>query len=361
MGFFKKSKEKNKSKKETETKPVVDNKPKEKSKEKVEVVKPKDSMERELIDLNKFNGKLDKETLSKINSKADLTDSDKKKVGNVYPYWVIILDKFGDRISSFGVNRDTWAGVDLLVRIEDKGAEKHVVFRNLLPDADFNLDEVKKNKKKYLDELNKLKQLEDKLEKNLISSKPLKYNYDLADIKLKILDREIKLKSIRHGVRSRYTHKGIRDDGIPVIMYTYRNGNLELIKYVEESNLFTEASEQKKIQDHDAEKQIDRTFKKRDDRDWKKIALFSIWVFMTGIYVYGGFQWLNYNEDRAFSDAKKKFEDLVDQQNAGVEKIVNTIEKSQIDDSEFQKEFLKQHKDLVESIVSEGSVPKANE
>lgn len=360
MGFFNKKKQDKDSVKEDKSKIISNPSPtsnvttntKTKSKQNNEV-------EDNLKKLNELKPEYTQaEDFKQIDSTKDPTKKDKKSlISKAYDYWVWIFQD-GRRVSSFGVTREEYAGVNLLIRREEKGGQKKVVFRELFPESSFSLENIKKKKKQYKEELNKLKQIERRLEENLISNQPKEYNYDIADIKLKIKDLEIKLQSIRYGVQTEYVHKDFRDDGIPVIIYTLENGELHLWKKVKEQKLFTEASENKKIESHEAKQQIDKEFQTKDNRDWLKIATIFAYILVLGILAFCAWEWMNYNQEQAFNEFSNKFDKVLSQNERTMSGITEEVSDAYKQDRTFQNELIKQNQEIINSCLSNsGNIP----
>ncbi|MFW6129789.1 MAG: hypothetical protein ACOC56_01320 [Atribacterota bacterium] len=343
-----------------------DNSEQNKSQKKFKDLNIDKNLESELKEINRnaeIDKKINEEELNKIDSSKDITREKKKKqASKVYDYWVWIF-KDDRRIYSFGVNKEEYAGVELLIRREERQGQKKVIFRELFPESGFDLNSIRKNRKKIKEDLDKLKQIERKLEENLLSNSPKKYNYDLADVKLKIQQKEIWLQSIRYGVITRYIHYDFRDDGIPVIMYDMENSELRLRKYVKESNIYTTASEGKKIENHDAKAQIDHELKKKTDRDWQRIIMTFMWIILLGIGCYGVFELLKYNEDKAFADTKNQFSELIEQQNNGVEDLMDKIGEGNVVNEEELNKLIEQNNEILKqcAVEEDGDVPSAEE
>lgn len=354
MGFFSKKNKKQDSVKKEET--SIENIS---SQDKPLVNK---DIEDNLKELNELKPSFENaEDFKKIDSSKDATKKDKKSiVAKAYDYWVWIYQD-GRRVSSFGVNREEYAGVNLLIRREEKGGQKKVVFRELFPESSFSLENVKKRKKQFTEELNNLKQIERKLEENLLSNKPKRYNFDIADIKLKIRDLQIKLQSIRYGVQTEYIHKDFRDDGIPVIIYTLENGELHLWKKVKEAKLFTEASENKKIESHEAKQQIDKELQTNDTRDWLKIATMIAYIIVLAILTYATWEFMNYNQEEAFADFKNQFGQVLEQNENAMSQITNEVADAYKQDKTFQDQLIKQNQQLIEACINNnGQIPTTN-
>lgn len=289
-----KKEEEKKDKKPNKTKKVEEEK-------KVDEVK-NDEITKESVkeNLTKLHSKIDIETIKKIDSEKDVGKKKKDQlVKKIYPYWVYIV-KDGEPIKNFGVREETINGIKLLIRTEKVNDELRVVFRELYPEPKYDLNIIESNKKRLSQELNQLKQIEKELESELFEKgERSEYNYDLSDVKIAILEKEVLLDSIKYGKSFRYVQKWVRDDGIPALVYEFENNGLRLKKEVKEKSLFTEASEVKQIESLESKRDIDESLKKSDGRDWKKIAYAFLWAFILLIATYGVFELLNYNQERA--------------------------------------------------------------
>lgn len=301
--------------------------------------------------------KFDLKELKKIDSSKDSTKKDNKKlISKIYKYWVHII-KDGESVTNFGVNEEDIAGVKMLVRRENIGGEDRIIFRELYPEPGFKLNHVKNNKNKYKAELNKLKQIEKKLEDNLYEKSPKIYNYEIADVRTKILEIEILLDSIEDGVHHTYIFKGLRPDGISTLLYRMDNSGLELIKYVEEKNIFRNASEAKRIDSEMARKQIDHQLKKSNERDWQKIAITFMSILLLAIATYATFQWLNYNEDKAFADTKAKLDLIILQQQDFVSSMIREVEKVHKQDATFEKQIIEGNQEILNQCYMPTKLP----
>ena len=279
-------------------------------------------------DLEKLHDKIDLEAIKNIDSGKDL--SKKKKdllLKKIYPYWVYIF-KDGKKIKDFGVREENINGVKLLIRLEKVNDEQKVLFRELYPEAKFDPNIIDANKKRLSQELNLLTQIEKQLESELFEKgETNEYNYDLSDVKLAILEKEVALDSIKYGKSFRY-FQDVRDDGIPCLFYEFENNGLRLKKEVKEKSLFTEASEVKQIESLESKRDIDESLKKSDSRDWKKIAYAFLWAIVTMIYVYGAYELLDYNHDRAYGEIQDELERSMTTYNKGIQSIINTCGKN---------------------------------
>ena len=183
-------------------------------------------------DLKELHSKIDLNIIKEIDSTKDLSKKKKNKIiKEIYPYWVYIV-KDGEPIKNFGVKEDEINGIKLLIRTEKINDDLKVVFRELYPEPKFDVHIIDANKKRLCQELNLLKQIEKKLESELYEKgKTSEYNYDLSDVKISILEKEVALDSIQHGKSFRYFHKWVRDDGIPALVYEFENNGLRLTRH----------------------------------------------------------------------------------------------------------------------------------
>lgn len=263
-------------------------------------------------ELKVLHSKIDIETIKKIDSEKDLSQKKKDKlVKKIYPYWVYIV-KDGKLIKNFGVREENINGVRLLIRTEKINDDLKVVFRELYPEPKYDTHIIDANKKRIAQELNLLKQIEKQLESELYDKGEMgEYNYDLSDVKISILEKEVALDSIKYGKSFRYFHDWVRDDGIPALVYEFENNGLRLKKEVKEKSLFTEASEVKQIESLESRRDIDDSLKKSNKRDWLKLGYQLLWAIVTIIYVYGAYQLLDYNQEqqnKALIDEVKRVE-----------------------------------------------------
>lgn len=282
----------------------------------------------ELSSLKKSSsGNTDIKAISKLDTKQDLTKKKVSPLNKIYPYWVMIM-KDGKRLNSFGVREETIDGIKLLVRRERIGSEDKVIFRELYPEPKFDLNIIQNNRNQIKKELNKLNQIEDELNQAFYDKKDIKeYNYDISGVRLKQLQREIELNAIKYGKTFRY-FLDLRDDGIPVLIYELENGGLKLKKEVKERQLFTEASESKKIESVEVGRQIDKQLSKKDDKDWRKLAGMFIFVLFTIANMFAFFEWITFNEERSFEQCDARLSDLLNTQAVGLNKINDAIIKN---------------------------------
>ena len=307
--------------------------------------------ERVESDLKKLHSSIDIETIKKIDSGKDVTKKKKDKMlKKIYPYWVYIF-KDGKKIKDFGVREETINGVKLLIRTEKINDELKVIFRELYPEPKNDPNVIDANKKRFAKELNQLKQIEKTLESELFEKgETSEYNYDLSDVKLAILEKEVALDSIKYGKSFRY-FQDIRDDGIPSLFYEFENNGLRLKKEVKEKSLFTEASEVKQIESLESKRDIDESLKKSDGRDWKKIAMALLWVIVTGLYIYGAFELLNYNHEREFGETIDELDNAMVTYNKGVQSIVNTCGKTTDPVIERMDRILESNNKIIQSCI----------
>ena len=260
--------------------------------------------------------------LNKISSENDLTKKQKSKsLNKIYPYWVMIF-KYGKRIQSFGIREETIKGVKLLVRTEKVDNETKVLFLQLFPESSFDVNVISQNKSQIAKELNKLKQIARKLEGEKYEGLIKNYNYDISDIKILILKKEIELESIKYGKSFEYTHD-IREDNIPVLMYDYNNGGLILRKYVKEKSIVCQASENKVLEDRNTEKQINEHLRKKNDRNYAIIGTWILVVCLLLIGTYGVFRLLDYNSEREFGEITNKLSKSIETYDRGLKTISN--------------------------------------
>ena len=311
--------------------------------------------------LKKLHSKIDLETIRQIDSKKDVTDKKKDKfVKKIYPYWVYIF-KDGKKIKDFGVREESLSGVKLLIRTEKVSDELKVVFRELYPESKYDPNTIDANKRRLSQELNLLKQIEKELEAELFDKgETNEYNYDLADVKIAILEKEVMLDSIKYGKSFRYFHD-IRDDGIPCLFYEFENNGLRLKKEVKEKSLFTEASEVKQIESLETKRDIDEQLKKKDERDWKKIAYAFLWAFLLLIGTYGVFQLLNYNEERENGELIQKIEAMQVSCEGTYNKVTNSLVNNNKPFLDALTSTANSNKELIEQCIKanliEGSKP----
>lgn len=307
-----------------------------------------ESVEKSLIQLH---SKIDLETIKQIDSGKDVSKKKKDQlIKKIYPYWVYIF-KDGKKIKDFGVREETINGVKLLIRLEKINDEQKVLFRELYPEPKFDPNIIDANKKRLAQELNLLKQIEKQLEGELFEKgENSEYNYDLSDVKLAILEKEVALDSIKYGKSFRYFHD-VRDDGIPCLFYEFENNGLRLKKEVKEKSLFTEASEVKQIESLESKRDIDNSLKKSDSRDWKKIAYAFLWAIVTLIYVYGAYELLNYNHEREYGQIQDELERAMVTYNKGVQNIVNTCGRNTDPVLESMSKILTSNQEIIESCI----------
>ena len=245
--------------------------------------------------------------IKKISSEKDTTTKGKgKSLNKIYPYWAIIF-KDNKKYNSFGVREETINDVKLLVRTEKVDNETKVVFLQLFPEPKFDVNVISQNKTQIAKELNKLKQIARKLEKERYEAKMKSYNHDISDINILIKQKEIELESIKYGKSFSYTHD-IRDDGIPTLMYDFENGGLKLRKYVKEKSMFTQASELKILEDREVEKDINIHLRKKNDTNYAKLGTWLLVIFLLCAGSYGVFELLDYNAEREFGEIHDKIE-----------------------------------------------------
>jgi len=276
--------------------------------------------------LKVLHSKINLKDIIKIDSQKDLAKKKKDKfVKKIYPYWVYIV-KDGKKIKDFGVREEDLNGIKLLIRTEKINDEVKVVFRELYPESKYDPNTIDSNKKRLSKELNTLKQIEKELEAEIFDKgETFEYNYELADVKILILEKTVMLDTIKYGKSFRYFHDWVRDDGIPALVYEFENNGLRLKKEVKERSLFTEASEVKQIESLETKRDIDEQLKKKDERDWKKIAYAFLWAFLLLIGTYGVFQLLNYNEERENGDLMNKIEAMQVSCDSTYNKVTNSL------------------------------------
>lgn len=263
------------------------------------------------------------ELIKSISSESDTTKKGKSKsLNKIYPYWAMIF-KDGVRINSFGIREDTVNDVRLLTRTEKVDGETKVSFLQLYPEPKFDIHTVSQNKTQITKELNKLKQIQRRLEKERYEGKIKSYNYDISDVKILILQKEIELESIKYGKSFEYTHN-LRDDGIPVLLYDFENGGLTLRKYVKESSVFVQASELKILEDREVEKDINSHLRKKSDKNYAIIGTWLLAIFLLSIGTYGVFELLNYNDTREFGEIRSKIEGSMATYDRGMKAIVTS-------------------------------------
>jgi len=303
--------------------------------------------------INKF--KIAKEdylnSLKGIDANKDKVKKKSFSLKQVYTYWVYIM-KEGKCINGegFGVKKETFNGVDLLVRMENINGENKVVFAELEPSSSFDIAEVEENRTKLKNKLNSLKQTERRLlnfDYNSLGTDK-KLNYDIKDIRLAILDIEIKLSSIQYG--KKFIYKQDLGKGIDCLFYRYENSGLKLIKYVDENNLFTEASENKRLSDDSLRKQINEQLPKNKSRDWLKLGWAVVFVIALGLLLFGSIGLLRYNEDRAFESCKAKTDELFVVVNKRLAEGVDNLY-SDTDRKEFEDNIIKQNNDLIRILT----------
>jgi len=292
--------------------------------------------------------------LKKEADKDKPKENKKKTLANLYSYWVYIT-KNGEPISDFGVNEEDYEGVKLLVRRKDEAGEKKVIFAELYPEPSFDQNYIRNNQQTIRKELNKLKQIEKELLDNYFLPNPKPKNYTLSDVRLLINKYEIELESIRYGVTNRYIHKHFRDDGIPCIWYELENSGLRLVKYVKEKNIITHASEEKKIKNQESQKQINKTLKRKNDTNWQKIALFAIWTLLTIGVIYGLFEFLNYNQERAFAETKQQLEEVILQQQEFIDEIVSTMNRNYNADNQIIRDLIGSNDEILNACITENN------
>lgn len=304
-------------------------------------------------ELKTLHSKIDLETIKQIDSKKDLSTKKKDKiVKKIYPYWVYIV-KDGKPVKNFGVREETINGVKLLIRTEKINDELKVVFRELYPEPKFDTHIIDANKKRLSQELNLLKQIEKQLESELFDEgETSEYNYELSDVKISILEKEVALDSIKYGKSFRYFHEWVRDDGIPALIYEFENNGLRLKKEVKEKSLFVEASEVKQIESLESRRDIDESLKKSDSRDWKKIAYAFLWAFLLLIGTYGVFELLNYNHEREFGVIHDDLEKTMVAYNNGVKSIVDNCGKNTDPVLQSLQQILTSNQAIIESCIN---------
>jgi len=299
-------------------------------------------------DLKNLHSKIDINAIKNIDSGKDVGKKKRDKMlKKIYPYWVYVF-KDGKKINCFGVREEEINGVKLLIRTEKVNDELKVIFRELYPEPRNDPNVIDANKKRYAKELNQLKQIEKELESELFEKgETSEYNYDLSDVKIAILEKEVSLDSIKYGKSFRY-FQDVRDDGIPALFYEFENNGLRLKKEVKEKSLFTEASEVKQIESLESKRDIDESLKKKDKRDWKKIAMAILWVIFTGLYMYGAIELLNYNHEREFGEAIDELDKAMVTYNKGVQGIVSTCTKSTGPIIDTMNEILKSNNEVIQ-------------
>jgi len=322
-------------------------------------IKPIEKIEVE-ENLKQLHSKIDLETIRQIDNKKDVTNKKKDKfVKKIYPYWVYIF-KDGKKIKDFGVREEELNGIKLLIRTEKVNDELKVVFRELYPESKFDSNILDSNKKRLSQELNLLKQIEKELETELFDKgETNEYNYDLADVRIAILEKEVMLDSIKYGKSFRY-FQDIRDDGIPCLFYEFENNGLRLKKEVKEKSLFTEASEVKQIESLETKRDIDEQLKKKDERDWKKIAYAFLWAIITIIYVYGAFQLLDYNHERAYGEIQNELEKTMITYNKGFQTITaNCGIKSNDPIIQNMQKIIESNNEIIQSCMQSNLIDNA--
>ncbi|MGM0446241.1 MAG: hypothetical protein ACQEQH_07510 [Bacillota bacterium] len=326
-------------------------------------MKEKNNIEKEEKELNNLSK-------IKVNSNANYKDikddkdvANKKKLKNLskntFKYWVYLF-KDGRRVNSFGVNEEEYGDVKLLVRREEVKGENKIIFRELYPEPKYDLRTINNNKKQISKELNRLKQIEKKLEENNFASKPKEYNYDITDVKLLIQEKEIMLNSIKYGVTHQYIHD-IREDGIPVVMYDMENSGLRLRKYIKESSCFADATENKKIESAEAKRQIDHQLKKKNDKDWQKIAIFTLWILLLAIATYGVWELMSYNKDREMQFCTEGFDKLYEKQSRMYDDVVKTIKESNVNNNDIENKILINNNEILKQcVVPVNEIPRSS-
>ena len=320
----------------------------------------KDKTEEDLKELSKTKVET-KDSLKNIDNAKDITNQNKLKElsKQTFKYWVYIF-KDGNTIKDFGVNEEECGDVKLLVRREEVKGESKIIFRELYPEPKFDLKTVKNNKKQIATELNKLKQIEKKLEDNLFSLNPKEYNYDITDVRIAIEEKEILLSSIKHGITHQYIHH-IRKDGIPCIFYEMENSGLRLIKYVKENNIFTQATEDKKIESAEAKRQIDHQLKKTNTKDWQKIAILTLWILLLAILTYATFELMSYNKDREMQFCTEGFDKIYEKQSNMYNDVIATIKESNIRNTDLENNILENNnKILNQCVIPVNTIPESS-
>lgn len=313
----------------------------------------KDKTEENLENLSKIKPNK-KNNFNEIDNAKDIVKKNRTKnlSKQIFKYWVYIF-KDGKKFKDFGVNEEEHGDIKLLVRREEVKGENQIIFRELYPEPKHDLNTIKNNKKQIAFELNKLKQIEKTLEQNMFSAKPKEYNYDITDVRIAIEEKEIMLQSIKYGITHRYIHE-IRDDGIPSIFYEMENSGLKLIKYVKENNALTEASENKRIESAEAKRQIDHQLKKKNDKDWQKIAIFTLWILLLAIFSYGVWELMSYNKDREMQFATENLDKIFKQQSKMYDDVIRTIKETNVKNTELENNILTNNNEILKSCV----VPK---
>ena len=316
-----------------------------------------DKVKQNLKQLNQT--KVDKNiNIKNIENKKDIAKKNniKNLSKKVYKYWVYIF-KDGVKVKDFGVNEEEIGDVKLLIRREEVKGEQRIMFRELYPEPRFDTNTIQKNKSQIKRQLDRLKQIEKELEKNMFAAKPKEYNYDITDVRIAIEEKEIMLKSIRHGVTHRYMHD-IRPDGIPALFYEQENSNLKLIKYVKEDNTLTESTENKKIESAEAKRQIDHQLKKKDAKDWQKIAIFSLWIILLCVASYATWQFMNYNKDREMQFATENLDKIFQKQTKMYDEVIKVIKESAQSNTDVENRILENSNDILKQcVVPQNQIP----
>lgn len=311
-------------------------------------------------ELENYSSTLDK--LKSIQSEKDITKDKggRKALNEIYDYWVIILDENGKKINDdgFGVKKEKVNNIELLVRFEtNSNGEKEIVFRELMPSPRFNVDTIKNNKKVIADELNRLKQIKRKISDYYFNKagkdKLVEFNYDLTDVDLAILQKEIELNSIKYGTNFRYFHD-IRSDGLETLLYEYSNGNLTLIKFVKEGKVLTQADENKKIEDTDNKNQIDNQLKKDNTRDYFKMFLVFMYVLGLAVLAFVIFEGLSYNEERENKEIIDKLETTTNQYVDSMRRVADTCNQQTNPITEQLQEYTRINQELLQRCSDRG-------
>lgn len=298
------------------------------------------------------DGQTDLKAIKNINSNRDQTKRKSINLSKVYKFWVII-QKDGEMVNNFGVREEEIAGVKMLIRTEKVGNNEKVIFKELYPEPRFDLNTISNNKNKIKKELNKLLQIKTILENNFYNNleSPRDYNFDLKDVNRLILQREIELHSIQYGKTFRYFFK-IRDDGIPVIMYELENNGLKLKKEVKEKLIITEASEGKRLENHDIKGQINEELSKKGDKNWQKLLMNALNIIFLVVNMVAAFNFLAYNEDRSYEDTKQKLEELMSSQAIGLDKIMTAATSGfEVDNSAELNALLKSNQEILAQCI----------
>ena len=299
-------------------------------------------------DIEKFANIKDEDLIAHIKNESDKTNK-KNNLSKLFPYWVYIF-KNDKKVNDFGVKVIEYRGINLLVRIENVNGTNKVVFKELYPESKLDLEDVYVNRLQIKQELNRLKQIENTLQKETFNSKKEKksYNYSLKDVRLAILEKEIQLHSIQYGRSFRYTQP-IRNDNIDSFFYSMENSGLRLIKYVKEKNLFVEASEVKRLDNIGQKKEIDETLPNQNSRDWLKTISMALLILFTIGNMWCFFKWATYNDERAFENAQEKLDEMFITMSEGLADVSKNIGESS-DNEQLISTIQKQNELLINEI-----------